>query len=76
MKALKLWWDRLLTLGPMYGYFRNALKMSLVVKKEFAEEAAAVFRHTNVGINTIGKRYFGDAIGDDLFVEEFIKEKG
>ena len=75
LKALKLWWDRLLTLGPMYGYFPNALKTSLVVKKEFAEEAAAVFQHTNVEINTIGKRYLGGAIGDDLFVEEFIKAK-
>lgn len=75
LEAIRQWWDRLTTFGPMYGYFANAVKTSLLVKEKHAEKAKTVFQQTNVQITTIGKRYLGGAIGNESFVEEFITEK-
>ena len=75
LRAIRQWWDRLLAFGPMYGYFPNALKTSLVVKEEHAEKAAVVFQDTKVDITSIGKRYLGGAIGSDSFVKGFVKER-
>ena len=63
------------TFGPMYGYFANAGKTSLVVKKEHIEEAKTAFRQTDVNITTIGKRYLGGAIGKEFSIREFIGGK-
>ena len=36
LNDLRGWWSRLVTLGPAYGYFVNAVKTWLIVKeKEF-----------------------------------------
>ena len=75
VRAIRQWWDRLTTFGPMYGYFANGAKTSLLVKEEHAEEAKTAFEHTDVKITTIGKRYLGGAIGNDSFIEEYIEEK-
>ena len=63
------------TFCPMYGYFANAGKTSLVVKEEHIEEAKTAFRQTDVNITTIGKCYLGGAIGNESFIREFIGGK-
>ena len=39
------------------------------------KKVAAVLQHTDVEVTTIGKRYLRGAIGNDWFVEEFVKER-
>ena len=64
MKALRAWWDMLLLVanGPSLGYYRNAKKTLLIVKKQFLSEAKTAFTDTKVRITTEGQRYLGAAI--------------
>eukprot|EP00731_Ephydatia_muelleri_P001462 Em0001g1462a len=34
LKNLRTWWDKLVTVGPSYGYFVNAVKTWLITKKK------------------------------------------
>ena len=61
--------------GPLYGYYPNAVKTFLVVKSDLYDEAAEVFRDTNVKITCVGHRYLGGALGTPTFVIEAMKEK-
>ena len=73
--ALRTWWDHLVTYGPMYGYFPNAVKTSLVVKEPVYSAAVGCFEGTGVIITSVGKRHLGAAIGTDDFVEDYVKGK-
>ena len=44
-------------IGPQYGYFPNASKTWMVVKKEKFEEAQAIFEGTGVNITQEGKGF-------------------
>ncbi len=61
LSDLRLWWDELLNLGPLYGYFPKASKTWLIVKPEFEEEARKKFAEVNV--TTEGHKYLGSFIG-------------
>jgi len=39
LEALKQWWDRILDVGPSYGYFSQPDKSWLIVKDERLAEA-------------------------------------
>ena len=60
-QRLRAWWDNLVTLGPVFGYYPKAAKTFLVVKEEFVQEAERVFADTNILITPYGKRHLGAA---------------
>ena len=74
LRPIRQWWDKLLTAGPLYGYFPNALKTNLIVKEDKRAEATDIFKDTSINICT-GKRYLGGALGTDDFGEQFLKDK-
>ena len=75
MKALRAWWDMLVANGPSLGYYPNAKKTWLVVKKQFLAKAKAAFVDTEVKITAEGQRYLGAAIGSTEFKESFVEKK-
>ena len=66
-QQLRAWWDDLASLGPSFGYYSKAAKTSLVVKKEFVEEAERIFADTNISITSSSKRHLGAANGSQSF---------
>jgi hypothetical protein len=74
LPALRVWWDRLIDLGPKYGYFPKAAKTHLVVKPHLFAEAQVAFSHTGVQIS-LGQRDLGAAIGDLPSVRAHIAAK-
>ena len=66
--------ERLVEIGPQYGYFPNASKTWMVVMKEKFEEAQAVFDGTGVNVTQEGKRYLGASLGTKAFTE-IVSEK-
>lgn len=72
---LRLWWDSLVTLGPMFGYFPNATKSCLITKECVYEKAKQVFSESDVHITNAGKRHLGAALGTQQYRENFINEK-
>ena len=73
--CLRQWWDRLVKVGPSFGYFPNAIKTHLVVKPDKANNAAEIFNNTNIQINCAGARYLGGALGTDGFERQFLETK-
>ena len=69
------WWDKLTEVGGDFGYQTNATKSWLIVKPEAKKQAEVVFANPGVHITTTGKRHLGAALGDDCFVEEYIRGK-
>ena len=69
------WWEKLTEVGGDFGYQTNATKSSLIVKPEAKKQAEVVFANSGVHITTTGKRHLGAALGDDCFVEEYIRGK-
>eukprot|EP00116_Pleurobrachia_bachei_P012166 sb/3472428/ len=72
---LRKWWDKINVIGPALGYFPNAKKSWLIVKKEHLEVAEKIFGETDINLTTEGQRYLGTAIGTDAFVETFVEDK-
>ena len=69
------WWRVLLSKGPLYGYFPNAIKTYLIVKPDFCDAATTLFQDTNVQITCFGQRHLGAAIGTRSFTEEYVSKK-
>ena len=47
-RQLRLWWNDLVDMGPLFGYYPNASKTYLVVKPEHEETARDAFADTDV----------------------------
>ena len=75
LQRLRQWWDKIIELGPKYGYFPNATKSYLIVKPEKRKEAKKIFEDTDITICNTGKRYLGGAIGTDTFLQEYVETK-
>lgn len=72
---LRQWWDRLNQLGPKFGYFVNPKKTNLQVKTHLLSEAQFIFQGTGVIISCVGQRYLGSVIGEESYVEDYVREK-
>ena len=72
---LKEWWERIVQLGPNYGYHPNASKTWLIVKEGHLEEARSIFAESGVAITAEGRRHLGGAIGTPTFVESYVRQK-
>ena len=75
LTRLRKWWDRIVELGPDYGYYPNASKTWLIVKESKLEEASTIFQETGVAITMEGKRHLGAALGKHAFVESYVQQK-
>ena len=73
--ALKQWWQRLLEIGPSFGYYANASKTWLVTKERYMSLAQESFKDTEVNITTEGRPLLGAAIGKISFVSEYVTQK-
>ena len=69
------WWDKLSTLGPLFGYHPNPSRTYLVVKEEHKENATQAFADTGIQITTEGKHHLGAAIGSHSFTKEYVGRK-
>ena len=73
---LRRWWDKLLSISRLFGYYPNPCKTWLLVKPEHHQtEAEECFRGTGVNITTEGLRHLGAVLGSDSFVEAFVRSK-
>ena len=72
---LRGWWDRVVDIGPDYGYNPNAAKTWLIVKEEYLTDATSLFEGTGVAITVEGKRHLGTAIGKRTFAESYVERK-
>ena len=59
----------------MFGYFPNAQKSWLVIKKDLRDDASMIFKGTGINITNEGRRYLGGAIGSNDFICKYIQEK-
>ena len=86
-EKLRRWFDELLVVGPVYGYYPKPVKCILVTKPERFEHAKKVFRGSGVQvqmegskdsgieINCEGTRHLGAAVGNSSFKKSYIKQK-
>ena len=72
---LSQWWDLLNQFGPSYGYYANATNTHLVVNTKYLSEAECIFKDTSVNITNQSHSFLGSVIGQNSFVEQFVKEK-
>lgn len=74
LKALRKWWDKLLEVGPLFGYHPNPGKTYLIVKSNLIQFAESLFEGTGVVICT-GKKDLGALIGCAESVSSFLDER-
>ena len=67
-------WNELKLIGPGYGYFPNARKTVLIVKKDFINKAKNLFGDSGVIITTEGQRHLGAVIGSESYRDQFVSE--
>ena len=72
---VRRWWDRLVSIGPHFGYFPNPSKTCLIVKGSFYDSAVSIFQDSGVCISIEGKRHLGAALGSPSFVASFVTQK-
>ena len=75
LRGLRQWWDRIKELGVYYGYWPNAIKSTLLVKKDQLEEARELFRGTDVMITCEGVKVLGCPIGTQEYVNKELTNK-
>ena len=63
---------KLVSVGPMYGYFPNPTKSWLIVN--CVDHASALFQNAGISITADGKRHLGAALGSRQFVEEYVQK--
>ena len=71
VKEIKDYWDALLQIGPLFGYFPKPSKSYLIVKQQYQKTAEETFMGSEVKITTEGKRHLGAVIGSKSFKKSF-----
>ena len=75
LMKVRMWWDKLVEKGPLYGYHLNPRKSVLLVKPQYHMIAVKVFADTNVEVRCDGCCYLGAAIGSPVFLEQYARKK-
>ena len=75
IEDLQVWWDKLNTLGPQYGYFPNPSKTWLVTKESLRATATRIFASTGVKVTSDGRPYLGAAIGSPNYISSYVESK-
>ena len=72
---MKTWWDQLCTMSPKYGYYPQASKTILIVKKRFEAKAKAIFGKSRIKISTRGERHMRAVVGSERFKDDYVSNK-
>ena len=72
---LRSWFDKIIELGPLYGYNAEPTKSWLIVKERSIQEAERIFENTGVNITASGKKQLGAALGTVEFKYEFVSKQ-
>ena len=72
---LRVWWEKLVSFGPSFGYHPNAPTTWLITKETHLQEATTLFYGTGVNITAQGRPHLGAAIGTPSYVTEYVTEK-
>ena len=75
LEDLKVWWDKIATVGPKIGYYAKAEKSWLIVKPQYVERANGIFKDSGLNITTKGRRHLGAVIGSEGFKAQYVKDK-
>ena len=67
--------DKLVTVGPSYGYFVNAVKTWLITKEDTHTRELDIFKDTQIRITKEGKPHLRASLGTSSYITEFVKEK-
>ncbi len=73
IENLAIWWERILDVGPKFGYFPKPSKSWLIVKPGLEDLAKSKFPDLN--ITSVGHKYLGSFIGTEEGVASFMKDK-
>ena len=68
-------WNRVISLGPIFGYFPNAKKTCLITKAQFCSIGKEFFHDIAVNVTTGGRPHPGAPVGTPEYVESFTKDK-
>ena len=74
LAALRIWWDKVVELGPYIGYDAKASKSWLIVKPEYYEDAKRIFEGSGLNITVDGKRLLGANIGSIDFKLKYVED--
>ena len=75
LQCLRSWWDHLISLGPDFGYFPNAVKTCLIVKPQHLRRARTLFRGMGVVITDVGKSHVGSALATVEFLNSYVQNR-
>ena len=72
---LLLWWNTLITLGPLFGYHPEPNKSRLIVKAGMKDIALKTFENTGINITEERKHHLGAVITPIEYRENYVTEK-
>ena len=72
---LRAWWDKLVSVGPAYGYHANATKTWLITKQLHHQSAISAFSGTQVNITVEGRPHLGVPLSSQEYTDLFVKGK-
>ena len=76
LRAVRSWWERLITLGPKYGYYPKPSKTILILKDAaLMSYAKSLFAGTGIKITCQGQRHLGAVIGDEESRNQYVSIK-
>ena len=62
LAEIKIFWDKLATIGPKYGYFPKSIKSYLIVKQNCLKDAKIILTDTNINVTTDERKHLGAII--------------
>ena len=72
---LKVWWDKLIALGPSFRYYVNPSKTWLITKEGLVTAASELFGNTHVNITTKGQPVLGSPVGTADYISSYAHQK-
>ena len=75
LSHIRSWWDKLVSIGPSYGYHANPSKTWLVTKEVHFSNAVNTFQDSHVNITAEGRSHLGAALGTQSYVSQFVNTK-
>ena len=75
LEDLSDWWNTLSNLGPLYGYFPNSSKSTLLVKPEHLDKAGRIFHNSDIKLVLDGVCVLGAPNGSCEFISTWITNK-
>ena len=75
LDSIRQWWNRLVRVGPSFGYNVNASKTWLLTKEEHLDHAKTIFQDTQVNITTHGCLHLGMALGSKEYIDQFVADR-